>query len=68
MNTNIQQRALIQEFFNRQGQLRYRIIDKFTGELIYDAQGCGFKSEEKALSFLTGKKVAPKNCSAEPLF
>lgn len=62
-----QEWATVQEFLNKKGQHRYRIINKFTGELIDDAQGYGFTSESKALSFIFRKEVKPVSDS-EPLF
>ena len=67
MNKEIQNRAGIRLFYNNNGELRYRIVNDETGELIYDCQGHGFSSESAALSFIYRKKIRP-HCECEPLF
>ena len=49
----------IQEF-KVNGKKRFRIVDqKDPTMVINDAQGYGFKTFEKALAFIKGKKILP---------
>lgn len=40
--------AVVAEFTNQNGETRYIILNGDTGETFDDAQGYGYKSEEKA--------------------
>ena len=46
----------IQEY-NKDGESRYRIIDKLTQTVIDDAQGYGYKTSEKAIRCFVWKQT-----------
>ena len=46
----------IQEY-NKDGESRFRIIDKYTQTVIDDAQGYGYKTSEKAIRCFVWKQT-----------
>ena len=48
--------VLASESLSKEGEKRYIIIDKETGEVLDDAQGYGFRSRRKAYAAYTYKQ------------
>lgn len=55
METNLEIRRMKDNYF------RYILVDKFTGNIIDDAQGYGFKTPEKAIQAFKYKSGIPLN-------